>query len=139
VGGALVPWRLGVVRLFWMLGRPNHRASLSVRAVYWISGFFFTQSFLTGTRQNFARKYTIPIDELAWKFFVLTPEVAARARFIQHVITRPVAHAQESAAVHAGSPDGCYIHGVFLEGAGWDMAVRWRAPRCGGACVQWRD
>ena len=67
-------------------------------AIFWISGFFFTQSFLTGVKQNFARKYKHPIDKVTFQFDVQKYETE---------ITQPPAN-------------GCYVKGLFLEGAGWN-------------------
>lgn len=66
-------------------------------AVFWISGFHFTQSFLTGVMQNYARKTGLEIDKLIWDFEVMT----------------------EANYDHPPA-DGCYIKGLYLEGAGWN-------------------
>ncbi|KAM9332808.1 dynein axonemal heavy chain 1-like [Pholidichthys leucotaenia] len=93
--------------------------------VFWISGFFFPQAFLTGTLQNFARRSGTSIDTIGFDFEVLVKSVSE--------IT--------------DMPDtGCYINGLFLEGARWDneagqltesrpkelytpMAVIWLIPK----------
>jgi dynein heavy chain len=69
-------------------------------SVFWISGFFFPQAFVTGTLQNFARKYVIAIDKIGFEFKVL-----------DHMTYQEVKEKPE---------DGCYLYGIYLEGARWD-------------------
>lgn len=69
-------------------------------SIFWISGFFFPQAFLTGTMQNYARKRTIAIDELSYKFEIRDDIVK------EDIKERPDA--------------GCLVYGLFLEGARWN-------------------
>lgn len=89
--------RLDMLDHWIKFGKPN---------VYWISGFYFTQSFLTGVKQNYARAYKYPIDRVNFKFKVFNKE-----------------QSEEESALRTSPPEhGCYLEGLFLEGAAWDDA-----------------
>jgi len=72
---------------------------------FWISGFFFTQSFLTGILQNYARSHHLPIDDITFDFQVMD-DIEIKDGGLDVDITPPA--------------DGCYVYGLFLEGARWD-------------------
>ncbi|KAA0191408.1 hypothetical protein HAZT_HAZT007384 [Hyalella azteca] len=63
--------------------------------VFWLSGFFFTQSFLTAVLQNHARTHGVSIDQLEFSFTILKE------------------------APQADVSTGAVINGLFLEGARW--------------------
>lgn len=67
--------------------------------VYWLSGFTYPTGFLTAVLQTTARRSAIPIDTLSFEFSIVNVDPAEIA---------------------APPKEGVYVHGVFLEGAGWD-------------------
>ncbi|KAK7497834.1 hypothetical protein BaRGS_00010968 [Batillaria attramentaria] len=86
---------------------------------FWLSGFFYTQGFLTGTLQNYARKYELPIDHLSFKF-----KVKKQYRD-QQVVTHQMAELKFGEEIELDkeieSPkDGVLVHGLFCDGLRWD-------------------
>jgi dynein heavy chain len=83
--------RVAFLREWLALGKPIS---------YWMSSFFFPQGFLTAVLQSYARKYQMPIDTLSFQY-----------EFQTFFDVKSIEETQE---------DGCYIHGLFMEGARWD-------------------
>eukprot|EP00644_Phytophthora_capsici_P004659 jgi/Phyca11/7444/fgenesh1_pm.PHYCAscaffold_19_\ len=69
--------------------------------VFQLNVFFFPQGFMTGTLQNFARKYQTAIDSLAFTFTVMD---------VQQLTESPT--------------DGIYVDGLWLQGAKWSPTRR---------------
>ena len=65
-----------------------------------ISRFSFPQAFLTGTLQNYARKHGCEIDLLTFEFKIMDDTTWDKVK------KKP--------------EDGCYVYGMFLEGARWN-------------------
>ena len=66
----------------------------------WLPGFFNPQSFLTAIMQSTARKNELPLDKMC-----LTCEVTKK----------------QPGEVQQNMREGAYIHGLFMEGARWDI------------------
>ena len=62
--------------------------------IFKMPSFFFVQAFMTGCMQNYARKYTIPIDTIDFDFEFIAAADAPKSK----------------------PEDGVYTHGLFLEG-----------------------
>lgn len=75
-------------------------ADFQLPAAVWLGGFFNPQSFLTAIMQQMARKNEWPLDRMA----------------LQCDVTK------KNREDMAGPPrEGAYVHGLFMEGARWDL------------------
>jgi hypothetical protein len=82
--------RLKFFRKWVVTGIPN---------VFWFSGFFFPQGFLTAILQTYSRKYKYPIDTLHFKYDLLI---------------------KKKEDIKSSPEDGVYVYGLFLEEGRWN-------------------
>ncbi|KAK6624385.1 hypothetical protein RUM44_011244 [Polyplax serrata] len=86
--------------------------------IFWLSGFYFTQSFLTGVLQNFSRSKRVPIDKVGFQFEITEHEADAKLKSDPPygVYTRQQKKEEEE--------HGVFVDGLFIEGARWDRQTR---------------
>jgi len=87
--------------LYERLAMYTHWYDHGTPTVFWMSGFFFTQAFMTAAMQNFARKNKIAIDLVSFDHEVMKEDPKKYAEITQ------------------GPEDGVYTRGLFMEGAQW--------------------
>ena len=92
-------------------------------------GFFFTQSFLTGALQNFARKYRIPIDTLEFDYFIsgrVGEEIEGEMKGEEEKgeeekgEMKGEEESSSSSRIVQRPEDGVIVWGLFLDGAAFD-------------------
>jgi len=95
----------------WMVrGRPKS---------YWLSGFFFQQGFLTGTLQNYARKYQYPIDHLSFEFKIL-PLYRDQDEVCRLTSALKFGEELEMDQTLDAPEDGVLVHGLYMDGCRWN-------------------
>jgi len=67
---------------------------------YWVSAFYFPQGFLTSNLQGHSRRLQIPVDRLSFDYVVQDTD--------------------DVQSFEEPPPEGIYIFGLFLDGAGWN-------------------
>jgi len=96
---SMKPCSAWVIDLVARLDFINKWIDKGIPSVFWISGFYFPQAFLTGSLQNYARKHKYPIDTVSFNFILKKEDW-------QRITVKP--------------EDGVYIRGLYMEGARWD-------------------
>ena len=85
-----------------------------VPSTFWLSGFFFTQSFLTGVLQNYSRKNKIAIDRLGYTQHILDCFMGEKSScYIDYL--------DLNLDLTKNPSEGCIIYGLYLDGARWSF------------------